>query len=87
MAKALSSRDFNQDTAGAKRAAKNGPVFITDRGQPAFVLMTIEDYWRLAGPSRTIGEALGMAEAADIEFEAPRMSDPARATPFDFERD
>ena len=28
----MSSRDFNQDTSGAKRAAKEGPVFITDRG-------------------------------------------------------
>ena len=27
----LSSREFNQDTSRAKRAAKKGPVFITDR--------------------------------------------------------
>ncbi len=30
----LSSREFNQDTSKAKRAAKKGPVFITDRGHP-----------------------------------------------------
>ena len=30
----LSSREFNQDTSGAKKAAENGPVFITDRGRP-----------------------------------------------------
>ena len=29
----LSSREFNQDTARAKRAANDGPVFITDRGK------------------------------------------------------
>ena len=28
----LSSRQFNQDAGGAKKAAKKGPVFITDRG-------------------------------------------------------
>ena len=45
----MSSRDFNQDTSGAKRAAKEGPVFITDRGVPAHVLLTIEDYRKLSG--------------------------------------
>jgi len=28
----LSSREFNQDTSGAKKAAQLGPVIITDRG-------------------------------------------------------
>jgi prevent-host-death family protein len=40
----LSSREFNQDTGRAKKAAKRGPVLITDRGRPAHVLLTIEDY-------------------------------------------
>jgi antitoxin (DNA-binding transcriptional repressor) of toxin-antitoxin stability system len=30
----LTSREFNQDTSGAKKAARRGPVFITDRGRP-----------------------------------------------------
>ena len=30
----ISSRDFNQDTSGAKKAAQAGPVYITDRGRP-----------------------------------------------------
>jgi predicted nucleic acid-binding protein len=33
----ISSREFNQDTSGAKKAARMGPVFITDRGKPAHV--------------------------------------------------
>ena len=37
----LSSREFNQDSSRAKRAAQQGPVFITDRGHPAHVLLTI----------------------------------------------
>ena len=60
MTKAFTSRDFNQDTAGAKRAAKDGPVFITDRGQPAYVLMTFEAYSRLAGRLPSLADALGM---------------------------
>jgi prevent-host-death family protein len=84
MNKALSSRDFNQDTAAAKRAAKAGPVFITDRGEPAYVLMTIEEYRRLTR-GKTLGELIGMEDGADIEFEPQRMQGPARATPFEFD--
>lgn len=45
----VSARDFARDLAGAKKAASAGPVFITDRGKPALTLLTIEDYYRLAG--------------------------------------
>lgn len=37
----LSSREFNQGVSGVKKAAKRGPVFITDRGRPAHVLLSI----------------------------------------------
>lgn len=50
----LSSRKFNQDASGAKKAAKNGPVFITDRGRPAHVLLTIQEYQRLTGGPASI---------------------------------
>jgi prevent-host-death family protein len=40
----FTSREFNQDIARAKRAAKDGPVFITSRGEPTHVLMTFEEY-------------------------------------------
>lgn len=67
--KTLSSREFNQDTSGAKRAAKEGPVFITDRGVPAHVLLTIEDYRRLSGSEPSIVELLAMPGGEDIEFD------------------
>ena len=51
----MSSREFNQDLAKAKRAAKQGPVTITDRGKPAFVLMKHQDYLRLSGTSQEPG--------------------------------
>ncbi len=65
----LSSREFNQDTSRAKKAAAEGPVFITDRGKPAHVLLTIEEYRRIAGGHRKIADALAMPGVADIEFE------------------
>ena len=83
MNRALSSRDFNQDTAAAKRAAKEGPVFITDRGRAAYVLMTVEDYQRLSGTPKSLAEALGMAEGGDIEFDPPRFRDLPREVDFD----
>jgi prevent-host-death family protein len=68
----LSSREFNQDTSRAKKAASEGPVFITDRGKPAHVLLSIEDYQRLTGKRRSIVDALSMPGLADIEFDPPR---------------
>lgn len=69
----LSSREFNQDTSGAKRAARSGPVFITDRGRPSHVLLTIEEYQRLAGSQASIVDLLAMPGAEAIEFEPPRL--------------
>ena len=64
----FSSRQFNQDTGTAKKAAQSGPVFITDRGKPAHVLLTFEAYEKLTKSPIGISELLGMPEAADIEF-------------------
>ena len=68
----VTSRELNRDVARAKRAAKAGPVFITDRGRPAHVLLSIEDYRRLAGGRRSLLDALSMPGLADIDFEPPR---------------
>ena len=68
----LSSREFNQDTSGAKKAAQRGPVFITDRGRPAHVLLTIEDYRRLTGGQMSLAEAVAQTDA-DFDFDPPRV--------------
>lgn len=68
----LSSREFNQRASEAKRAANKGPVFITDRGKPAHVLMSFEEYQRLTKQRRSIADALAMPGIADIEFEPPK---------------
>lgn len=69
----LSSREFNQDASRAKKAALNGPVFITDRGRPAHVLLTIEEYQRLTGSQVNIVDLLALPDVADIEFDPPRL--------------
>ncbi len=68
----LSSRQLDQDIGRAKRAAELGPVIITDRGKPAHVLPSIEEYRRLTG-GRTLAEALAMPGAADVDFDPPKL--------------
>ncbi|TLZ23783.1 MAG: type II toxin-antitoxin system Phd/YefM family antitoxin [Gammaproteobacteria bacterium] len=72
----FSSREFNQDPGRAKKAARKGPVFITDRGHPAHVLMTIEDYQALTCGPMSLAEALAQPAGADIEFKPPRLQGP-----------
>lgn len=69
----LSSREFNQDTSKAKKAAQRGPVFITDRGRPAHVLLSIDQYQRLTTPATSIVELLSMPGAEAVVFRAPRV--------------
>jgi prevent-host-death family protein len=75
----VSSREFNQDTGRAKRAARRGPVVITDRGRPSHVLLTFEEYNRLASRGLTVIDLLGVpAGIEDVELEIPPVRDPAR---------
>lgn len=75
MATTLSSREFNQDTSRAKKAAEKGPVFITDRGRPAHVLLSIEDYEKLSQKRQNLSDLLAMPGIEDIDFELPRLPD------------
>lgn len=69
----LSSREFNQDTSRAKKAARKGPVFITDRGRPAHVLLTIEEYQKISARQENILDLLSMPEAGEIDFDPPKL--------------
>ena len=72
----VSSREFNQDVSGAKRATFKGPVFITDRGHPAHVLLTIEEYQKITDKKESIVELLAMSDADDIDFKVPHLKNP-----------
>lgn len=75
----LSDLEFEGDAARARNAASRGPVFITDRGEPAHVLLSIADYRRLSGHNRGIADLLAMPDGADVELEiTPRVERPRR---------
>jgi prevent-host-death family protein len=74
----FSSREFNQAASEAKRAANEGPVFITDRGKPAHVLMSMAHYQHLSGSRQKIADLLAMPGTEDLELEIPRRDELAR---------
>ena len=78
----ISSREFNQDTSGAKKAAQEGPVYITDRGRPAHVLLCMEEYQRLTGLNTSIVDLLVMSDSAPVEFEPERAAITPRSLDF-----
>lgn len=78
----LSSREFNQNASDAKRAARHGPVFITDRGRPAHVLLSIEEYQRLTSGYQKIADLLAMPGTENIELDIPKMRDLAKPADF-----
>ena len=77
----FSSRDFTRDVSSAKRAAADGPVFITDRGRPAYALLKIDEYYRMVGHGEPSLLAVmdDIAGGDGIEFEAPRLNFNTRA--------
>lgn len=79
----ISSREFNQDSSGAKKAAEGGPVYITDRGRPAHVLLTYEAYEELVGKHRVIDLLAEPAGVEDIELVAPKSKHVAEAAAFE----
>jgi len=78
----LSSRQFNQDASKAKKAAMAGPVFITDRGRPAHVLLTFEEYRKLTGGRTKIADLLAMPGIEDVELDILQLRDLAQPADF-----
>jgi PHD/YefM family antitoxin component YafN of YafNO toxin-antitoxin module len=59
--KIVSAREFNQDISKAKRFALAEPVFVTDRGRPTHVLLSIAAYRQLSGERQNILDLIGAA--------------------------
>lgn len=68
----MTAREFNQSVARAQRIAEDQPVLITKRGEPAYVLLTIEEYDRLR-PTETVEEPRSFW---DIVQPLPEGADP-----------
>ncbi len=76
MTTTITSLEFDQDIDHAKKVAQDGPLIITDEGEPAHVLLSIEEYRRITGPRKTIIELLAMEGAEDCDdLEIPPRSD------------
>lgn len=56
--KRVTSRDLNQDVSRAKRFALVEPVFITDRGRPTHVLISIDAWRQLSGERENMAQLL-----------------------------
>lgn len=70
----VTSRQFNQDTTGAKKlAATDGPVIITDRGTPAHVLMTYAHFQKISGKRTTLAEAIAQDDGGDFDIDFPKL--------------
>lgn len=79
----LSSRQLNQDLGRAKRAARNGPVIITDRRRPVHVLLSYDEYQRIIGQQESLIERLGLPPGIeDVEVEFPRSYELAQPADF-----
>ncbi|MFM2371511.1 MAG: hypothetical protein RIS85_1233 [Pseudomonadota bacterium] len=79
----FTSREFNRDPGGVKRAALSGPVFITDRNKPSLVVLTIKDYERLAGRGNSLLDVLMPLDDQDFDFDPPKARPIARPADFD----
>jgi hypothetical protein len=64
----IASREFNQDVSQAKRLARIEPVFITDRGKPTHVLMSIGMFRDLSGQGETLIDLLAASDLPDLDL-------------------
>lgn len=70
--KVITSREFNQDVSAAKRLARGEPVFVTDRGRPTHVLMSIDQFRAFTGQRESIVDLLALpAGSPDAELAPP----------------
>ncbi|MDO4231605.1 MAG: type II toxin-antitoxin system Phd/YefM family antitoxin [Lautropia sp.] len=90
MGNTISAREFNQGASAVLRRALDEPVFVTNRGRIANVILSYEDYQRLLGnqPKRRLADVLATMSsvAADIDIEfsrEPELDNPNRDVVFD----
>ena len=67
----IGSREFNQDVSAAKRLARLEPVFITDRGRPTHVLMSVQTFRQISGQHESIVDLLAWRSAPEAELGPP----------------
>ena len=81
----FSAQQLGRNVSAAKRAALDGPVFITSRGQVTHVLERIEAYRARQSQPKTLFDAIHPAwlDQAGLELDLPRRTEPPQAADFD----
>jgi prevent-host-death family protein len=79
----LSAREFNQKLGKAKKMAKDGPVFVTERGRQTHVLLDVEEYRKITRSGKSIGELLSCPAAAEIDIEFEKIEFDFKPAEFD----
>lgn len=88
--KTMTSREFNQRTHEAQKAAREAPLLITQRGKPDLVIMSYREYEKVTAQSKTLldvfseGDAELLAAVADIELDIPPRR-PYQRKPVEFD--
>ncbi|MGL5139183.1 MAG: type II toxin-antitoxin system Phd/YefM family antitoxin, partial [Beijerinckiaceae bacterium] len=72
----FSLTDLGNKSGAVTEAAFRGPVTITDRGRPKFVLLTTEDYERLQQKQQRLHLNLDTMTAEELAFFADGLRDP-----------
>ncbi|WPL19028.1 YefM-like protein [Thiorhodovibrio winogradskyi] len=71
----VSSTDFARDLNEAKKAASAGPVIVTDEGRPAYALLKIDDYYRLARKApKSLLTIMDAIPGGNIDFDPPTLT-------------
>jgi prevent-host-death family protein len=74
----FTAREFNQDASRVKRASNDGPAFISDRGKPSHVLMTIEAYNKMAEEKSKVPLVSFLESLALADLDTTRDRDTGR---------
>jgi len=83
-ARIMSSREFNQGTGAAKRAAQDGPVYITDRNRTSHVLLSYDQYLEIVKDKPDLIDTLCRTPGiGEVELDIPRLRDAAHPASFD----
>jgi len=70
----VTSEEFERNPGEVELASHSGPVFITESGKPSYVLLSMEEYRRLAHKGGSLAEALADPGGSDVDFEPPRLN-------------
>lgn len=76
----MTAQEFNRQISKAQKDCEHNPVFVTNRGNLAYVLLNYHDYRRLVGKEESIAEALAAPEEEleileDLVFERANIED------------